>query len=357
MKHKTVAVLFAAVLLTGCATMTPVPTVAPTPEAPRVLRVMTYSSFDISEQVVAEFEATHNAQLQFLDAGDTGTMVSTAILSMENPQADVMYGIDNTFLSRALQAGIFEPYEAEALASIPDEYELDDQHRVSPVDFGDVCLNYDRSYFEEQGLAVPDSLEALADPAYRGLLVAENPASSSPGLAFLLATIVTLGEENHLDYWEALVENDILIVDSWDTAYYSEFSGGAFSEGTRPLVVSYATSPAAEVYFSEEPLDVSPTGAVVAPGTCFRQIEFVGILRNGQNRDLAEAFVEYVLGASFQGDIPLHMFVFPVNETVALPEVFAEHALRAEQPATMSVDAIEQNRESWVQAWIDVVLQ
>jgi len=268
-----------------------------------------------------------------------------------------MYGIDNTFLSRALQAGIFEPYEAEALASIPDEYELDDQHRVSPVDFGDVCLNYDRSYFEEQGLAVPDSLEALADPAYRGLLVAENPASSSPGLAFLLATIVTLGEENHLDYWEALVENDILIVDSWDTAYYSEFSGGAFSEGTRPLVVSYATSPAAEVYFSEEPLDVSPTGAVVAPGTCFRQIEFVGILKNGQNRDLAEAFVEYVLGASFQGDIPLHMFVFPVNETVALPEVFAEHALRAEQPATMSVDAIEQNRESWVQAWIDVVLQ
>lgn len=328
-----------------------------TPEGPRQLRVMTYSSFEISEEVVQQFEEEYNATLQFLDAGDTGQMVSQAILSQEEPQADVMYGIDNTFLSRALEAGIFVPYDAEGLDRVPDQFELDDQHRVTPVDHGDVCLNYDRSYFEENDIAVPHSLQVLTEPAYEGLLVAENAASSSPGLAFLLTTISVFGEDGYLDFWSQLRDNDVLVVDSWDNAYYSEFSGGVNSEGTRPIVVSYATSPAAEVYFSDEALEASPTGAVVAPGTCFRQIEFVGILKNGKNRDLAEAFVEYVLSDTFQSDIPLHMFVFPVSETAGLPEVFEAHAIKAQDPATMPVDVIEQNREAWVNAWTEIVLR
>lgn len=345
-------------LLTACATGTEptAPTDAPTPTetaaAPRVLRVMTYSSFDIGEETIAGFEAEHNATLQFLDAGDTGQMISQAILSKDNPQADVLYGVDNTFLSRALEGDIFEPYESGNLGVVSEAYILDEQHRVTPVDYGDVCLNYDRAFFAEGGSAVPETLEDLADPAYEGLLVVENPASSSPGLAFLLTTISVFGEDGYLDYWQQLRDNDVLVVDSWDNAYYGEFR-----IGTRPIVVSYATSPAAEVVFSEEPLETPPTGSVVAPGTCFRQIEFVGILRNGQNRDLAEAFVDYVLSDTFQRDIPLHMFVFPVNEAVALPEVFVEHAIRAEAPATMAPSAIEQNREAWVQAWTDVVLR
>ncbi|MGC9348082.1 MAG: thiamine ABC transporter substrate-binding protein [Anaerolineae bacterium] len=358
------SVLILAVLV-RCAPATTEPTTAPTstsvaeptPKAPRELRVMTYGSFAISDEVVAEFEDANNARLQFLDAGDTGQMVSQAILSKDNPQADVMYGIDNTFLSRALEAGIFASYEAENLDQIPDQYELDDQHRVSPVDYGDVCLNYDKAYFADNDIPVPETLETLTDPVYSGLLVVENPASSSPGLAFLLTTISTLGEDDHLDFWRGLVENELLVVDGWSTAYYSEFSGGVNSEGARPIVVSYATSPAAEVYFSEEPLEESPTGAVVAPGTCFRQIEFVGILEGAENRDLAEAFVEFALSDTFQADIPLNMWVYPTNEAVELPEVFREFAIEAEEPATMAVDAIEQNREAWIEAWSDVVLR
>lgn len=348
-------------VLSGCAPTTveptPMPAASPTPEAPRELRVMAYSSFDISEEVVAVFEEEHNARLQFLDAGDTGQMVSQAILSRDNPQADVMYGIDNTFLSRALNADIFVSYESENLDQIPDEFELDAQYRVSPVDHGDVCLNYDRAFFEESGVPVPETLQDLTNPEYAGLLVVENPASSSPGLAFLLATISAFGEDGYLDYWAQLRDNDVLVVESWDNAYYSEFSGGASSGGARPIVVSYASSPAAEVYFSEEPLEQSPTAAIVAPGTCFRQIEFVGILRNGENQALAQAFVDFVLSDTFQSDIPLHMFVFPVNETVELPEVFAEHAVRAEEPAMMPVDLIEENREAWVDAWTETVLR
>lgn len=349
MKRWFVILSVLSVLLAACATPEP-PAVIP--ETPRILRVMTYSSFDIGEETVAQFEAEHNATLQFLDAGDTGQMISQAILSQDNPQADVLYGVDNTFLSRALEGGIFVPYESGNLDVVPEDYILDDQHRVTPIDYGDVCLNYDRAFFADSDVPVPETLADLADPAYEGLLVVENPASSSPGLAFLLTTISVFGEDGYLDYWQQLRDNDVLVVDSWDTAYYGEFRAG-----TRPIVVSYATSPAAEVYFSEEPLETSPTGAVVAPGTCFRQIEFVGILRNGENRDLAEAFVDYVLSDTFQRDIPLHMFVFPVNETVTLPDVFAEHAITAEDPAMMSPSMIEENREAWIEAWTDVVLR
>ncbi len=341
-------------VIAGCAG-TPAPDVEE--GAPRLLRVMTYSSFDIGEDVVQAFEEAHNARLQFLDAGDTGQMISQAILSKEDPQADVMYGIDNTFLSRALEADIFESYRAEGLSRVPEALLLEPSYRVTPVDYGDVCLNYDRAYFSDQGIALPMSLEDLTEPAYTGLLVVQNPASSSPGLAFMLATIATLGEENYLAYWQQLRDNEVLVVDSWDTAYYGEFSGGAGSGGTRPIVVSYASSPAAEVYYSETPVDVSPTGAITAPGTCFRQVEFVGILKNGENRDLAEAFVEYVLSDAFQNDIPLHMWVYPASTTVDLPPVFDEHAVAAVEPAMMSIDLIEQNRQAWIDAWMDVALR
>ena len=354
MKRWFIVVMFATALLAGCGTATPT---EPPGEAVRELRVMTYGSFDISDEVVTQFEEAHNAKLQFLDAGDTGQMVSQAILTQDNPEADVMYGIDNTFLSRALEADLFVPYESENLRAIPDNLKLDDQHRVSPVDYGDVCLNYDKAYFEENEITVPKSLEDLTDPAYKGLVIAENPASSSPGLAFLLATISTFEEDAYLDYWQQLRANDVLIVENWDNAYYNEFSGGVNSGGSRPIVVSYATSPAAEVYFSGGELDAAPTGAVIAPGTCFRQIEFVGILKNGEARDLARAFIDYVLSDTWQNDIPLHMFVFPASETVELPEVFATYAIQAEAPATMSVDRIESNRQAWINAWTDVVLR
>ena len=361
MKRWSIVWILIASLVAGCAVETPAPEPTGTPEpeveVPQTLRVMTHSSFDISEEVIQAFELEHNAQVQFLDAGDTGQMLSQAILSKDNPQADVMYGLDNTFLSRALNEDIFEPYEADNLENVPDAFELDPEHRVSPVDFGDVCLNYDKAALQEAGVEPPSSLEDLTQPAYEGMAVMENPASSSPGLAFLLTTIHTLGEDAYLDYWADLRDNGLLVVDDWSTAYYGEFSGGSGSEGTHPIVVSYATSPAAEVYFSEGALETPPTGAVTAPGTCFRQIEFVGVLKNGENPELARAFVEFVLGETFQEAIPLHMWVYPTHENADLPQVFEDFASRAEDPARLPVEMIEENRRDWIDAWTEVVLQ
>jgi thiamine transport system substrate-binding protein len=357
--------LIAALLLAACQPEDPAetpappqatPPAAPPPPEARTLRIMTHDSFRVSEDVVLYFEAQYDINVQFLLSGDTGTALNQAILARDNPLADVFFGVDNTFLSRALNEGIFEAYQSPELAQIPAEFQLDSQNRALPVDYGDVCLNYDRIFFEEQGLLPPQNLEDLLQPEYRGMLVVQNPATSSPGLAFMLATIEHFGEEGYLDYWSGLVENDLLVVSSWETAYFNEFSGSG-GGGVRPIVVSYGSSPPAEVIFAEVAIDEPPTAVVTSPGSCFRQIEFVGILAGTPNRPEAELWVDFMLSPIFQEDMPLQMFVFPVNPHAELEEVFVEHLAFAEDPAYMDPESIGENRERWIQEWTETVLR
>jgi thiamine transport system substrate-binding protein len=335
------------------------PLPSPEPEETgRTLTVMTHDSFDVSEEVVAAFQSICNCNVQFLQAGDTGLMLNQALLSKDNPMADVIYGIDSTFLSRALAGEILEPYPSPVLADVPDGLELDSTFHMLPVDYGDVCLNFDKGWFEEQSLAPPADLMALTEPLYQGLTVVENAATSSPGLAFLLATVGHFGETGdytYLDFWADLRANDVLVTDGWEDAYWGNFTYA--SDGDRPIVVSYASSPPVEVYFAEQPFDEAPTGVVLADGSCFRQIEFVGILKGTENRDLAEQWIDFMLSIPFQEDIPLKMFVFPTNSRAALPDVFARFAEVPEKPATVDPDAIEANREAWIEAWTRTVLR
>ena len=349
-----------ALILAACtpagAPGTPSPAVEATspPAGPRTLTVMTHDSFAASEEVIRAFEQENNATVRILKSGDTGSALNRAILSRDNPLADIFYGVDNTFLSRALAEDIFEPYASSLLAEIPDAFKLDPENRALPVDYGDVCLNYDRAYFEGGDPPPPQNLEDLLAPEYGGLLVVQNPATSSPGLAFLLATIGHFGEQGYLDFWQGLVENDVLVVNDWNTAYYSEFT---VHGGSRPLVVSYGSSPPAEVVFAEQPLEEAPTGAVIGGESCFRQIEFAGILSGSANRDLAERWIDFMLSPAFQEDMPLQMFVFPVNPHAQLPEVFVEHARLPETTAMVGHDEIAANRERWIQAWTETVLR
>ncbi len=345
MKKTILSLLVFVLLLGACA-----------PAGPRTLTVMTHDSFAVSEDLVRQFEAQHNVKVVFLKAGDTGATLNKAILSKEAPLADVLYGVDNTFLSRALDADLFEPYNAPALASIPSQFKLDPQNRALPVDFGDVCINYDVRWFEQQGLPLPQSLNDLTRPEYKGLLVVENPATSSPGLAFMLATVAAFGETGFVDYWAALRANDVKVVDGWETAYYTEFSGSS-GAGPRPLVVSYASSPAAEMIFADPRPAAPPTGSLTAPGMCFRQIEFVGILRGAPNRDLAQKWVDFMLDIPFQQDVPLQMFVYPVNPAATLPEDFVNYAPVVNQPATLDPSVIASNRDAWINLWTETVLR
>jgi thiamine transport system substrate-binding protein len=342
---KRVPVLLISILLfTACA-----------PKGPVELTVLTHNSFRVSQALELEFEQANNVEVTFLPSGDTGAVLNKAILTKDAPLADVLYGVDNTFLSRALEAEIFEAYASPLLSEIPDMFELDPSHNALPVDFGDVCINYDKAYFREENLPVPDTLEDLIKPEYRGLLVVENPATSSPGLAFLLATRAHFGDA-YLDFWVDLRENEVVVVDDWETAYYTNFSASS-GRGRQPMVVSYGSSPPAEVIFAETPPEDAPTASISGPDTCFRQIEFVGILAGTKNRDLAEKFVDFMLSQDFQEDLPLQMFVFPVNQKAALPDEFVKYAQIPSQPASLSPDEIAAMRETWISEWTKTVLR
>jgi thiamine transport system substrate-binding protein len=324
----------------------------------KTLTVITHDSFSISEDLVANFEQENNARVSFLKSGDTGAALNRVILTQLNgtPSGDVFYGVDNTFLSRALENDIYETYASPLLQNIPAEFKLDPQLRALPVDYGDVCINYDKAWFASKDLAVPQTLEDLVKPEYAGLLAVENPAVSSPGLSFLLATIVHFGEEGYLDYWQHLVDNDVIVVSDWETAYYTNFSASS-GRGPQPMVVSYASSPPAELIFAETPLEEAPTASIVGSQACFRQVEFVGILKGTQNRALAEKFIDFMLGKEFQEDLPLQMFVFPVNPEAVLPADFIKAAQIPVDPATMNPDMIGANRDKWIRDWTELVIK
>jgi thiamine transport system substrate-binding protein len=321
---------------------------------PTPVTLLTHDSFDVSRSVVEAFERERGIDLRIVAAGDAGQLVNRAILTAGNPEGDVLFGVDDNLLHQAIDASVFEPYESPRLERVDDAYELDPTHAVTPVDRGDVCLNVDLAWFAERGTGPPSSLEALTDPAYRGLAVVENPATSTPGLAFLLATIARFGDPGWQDFWRRLRANGVLVVDGWEQAYFGEFSGAGGGEGERPVVVSYATSPVAEVVLAEEPLDEAPTAAVT--GSCYRQVEFAGVLAGTDRPEEAREVIDFLLSRRFQEDVPLRMFVFPVADDAELPPEFERWAPEIRSPLALDPERVAAEREAWVGTWTDLML-
>ena len=352
--RRTPLIALIALLLAACAPQAAAPIPTPTPIT---LKVLTHDSFNVSKGVIAAFEQANNVKVEFIKGGDAGAMLNGAILSKAAPLADVMYGVDNTFLGRALGADLFEPYPSAALSSLPTDLRLDPSNRLLPVDYGYVAINYDIAALEAAKLAPPADLRALTRPEWRGKLIVQNPATSSSGLAFLVATVAQFGESGSYtwrDFWRDLRANDVLVTEGWEDAYYTQFSGSS-GKGPRPLVVSYATSPAAEVYFSEGKLQTPPTGNVLAGA--FRQVEFVGILKGTQQRELAQKFVDFMLAKPFQDDVPLQMFVYPASSAATLPDVFKSFAIAPPAAPAISAEAIDKGREGWIAEWTKIVLR
>ncbi|MHB9858750.1 thiamine ABC transporter substrate-binding protein [Streptomyces sp. YIM S03343] len=325
----------------------------------KTVTLVSHDSWAVSKSVLKDFEKQSGYTVKVLESGDAGQAVNKAILTKDNPQGDVFFGVDNTLLSRALDNSLFQPYQAKNLASVGAAYQLDQaKHRVTPIDYGDICVNYDKAYFSKHKLTPPQSFDDLAEPQYKNLLVTENASTSSPGLGFLLATAAHYGDGGWTGYWKKLKANGVKVVDGWDQAYNQEFSGsagGKKAKGDRPLVVSYASSPPAEVVFAEPRPKTAPTG--VSYGTCFRQIEFAGLLSNAKNTEGGKAFIDFLLSKEFQQDMPLNMFVYPVVSGAAVPAEFTQYGQAAKDPETMTPGKIAANRDQWVKSWTSLVLK
>jgi thiamine transport system substrate-binding protein len=350
----TVGALLAAVL-PGSAVAAPATSRASAAKPDVTITLVTHDSFAVSKSVLRAFTRASGVHVKVLPAGDAGAALNQAILTKDEPLGDVFFGVDNTFLSRALRAGIFEPYSSPELADVPAEFQLDPRHAVTPVDHGDVCINDDLGWFKDHHLAPPTTLEDLVKPRYRGLLVVENPATSSPGLAFLLATVAHFGEKGWRTYWDKLRSNDVQVVTGWEQAYNGAFTAGEGTSGSRPLVVSYASSPPAAVYYADPRPSTSPVGTLLA--SCFRQVEMAGILKGTTHERAARELIDFMLSKRFQADVPLQMFVFPVRDGTPLPAVFTKFAEVPSNPLSLNAKKIGQNRERWISEWTSTVLR
>ena len=353
MSPKVLVALAASLLLAGCssgaATDTGADTATP---SSGTVTLVTYDSYAISKATLKAFTAQTGQKVDVVRGGDAAEVVNRALLTKGTPEGDVLFGVDNNLLSRTLSESLFTPYQPAAAADVPGQYILDPEYNVTPIDVGDVCVNFDKSYFGERSLPVPQTLEDLADPRYKDLLVVENPGTSTPGLAFMLATVSKFGPDAFTEYWQQLRANGVQVENSWDSAYYKRFSGGS-GEGDRPLVVSYASSPPAEVVFADEPPKTAPTGVML--DTCYRQIEFAGLLAGAPNVTGGQQLIDFMLTRTYQEDLPLSNFVFPVLPDATLPEVFTDNAEIPDAPLSLPPDQVAAGRDAWVAAWTDVM--
>ena len=300
---------------------------------PNEVTLLAYDAFTPQEGIFDAFTAATGAKVKVVTGGDSGVLISKAILTAGTPEGDVLWGLDNTLLSRAQKAELLTSYE--------------------PVDTGDICVNYDKQWFASRNIAPPTSLEDLALPAYKNLLVVQDPVASSPGLGFLLGTIAHFGVDKWQNYWKSLKENGVRVSPDWTSAYTIDFSGSS-GKGKYPLVISYGSSPPAEVLYAEKPIDTPPTAVIES--TCFRQTEYVGALRGTRNPNLAAKLISYLLDVPFQESMPLSLFVFPVNKKAALPELFTKFAVAPKNPLTLDPADIENNRDAWLNSWREIIL-
>ncbi|APU18906.1 MULTISPECIES: thiamine ABC transporter substrate binding subunit [Actinoalloteichus] len=330
------------------------------PDDPTTRRVVlvTHDSFAYDESVVAEFEESSGIELDIRQSGDAGELTNTLVLSRDNPIGDVVFGVDSTFASRAINEGVFEPYRSPEAAAGADRYRVagaedsENADVLSAVDVGDVCLNVDVEWFADPAngpVEAPTGFDDLVDPRYRDLTVVPDPATSSPGLAFQLATIEHYGEDGWADYWAELRDNGVQVTGGWTEAYTQEFSGSS-GAGPRPIVVSYASSPAAEIGEDGEPR----TTALL--DTCYRQVEYAGVLAGAAEPDGAREVIDFLLSEPFQSQVAEYMYVYPVREDVVLPESWESAAPLPADSATLPADQVDANRADWVEEWRTIVL-
>lgn len=323
---------------------------SPAASAQQELRVLVHSSFSLPKPLLAQFEKDAGVKLSIIKGGDGGEMLNKLILTRAQPIADVVFGVDNALVVKAQAANVLEAYSGPA-SQRPAVVALSGP--VVAVDYGYVNLNYDKAWFAKNGLPLPKTLDDLAQPVYRNLLVVQNPATSSPGYAFLLATIAGLGEEAAFDWWGRMRANGVKVAKGWSEAYYTEFSRNG---GSRPLVVSYASSPAAEVFYSKEKISEPPTASLFLKGGVFRQVEGVALVRGGQQAEAAGRFIEFMRSPAVQEGLQTTMWMYAAEPRTVRPEVL-RHAPEPVVFDNPSPESIAQHGADWVSRWTKVVLK
>lgn len=335
MKKISATLATAALALTGCSVADQTP--QNTDDAAQTVTIMTHDSFSMPEELVTSFEQETGYQLTTTSPGDAGAVLNQIILQQDNPTVDGVYGIDNYAAQTLLNEQLLQPHNIAVDTTQEFTLTPDTEGHLAPIDHGQVCVNMDIEWFEEADIAPPETLQDLTDPTYEGLFVTTDPNVSSPGMAFLIATIAD--QTDWETYWQDLLENGTKVAGGWSDAYYSDFT--ATSDGDYPLVLSYSSSPAAEE---------GRTGSIL--GTCTEQVEYAGVLADSANPEGAQAFIEFLLTEEFQTALPDEMYMYPVTD-VELPQEWSQHANLSDTPITTDLN-ITEHRNDWLNTWTDL---
>ncbi len=314
----------------------------PSADAAGPLEIYCYDSF-ASEwgpgpAITAAFQEQTGIEVNLHAPGDAVTVLNQLIVEKERPVADVVIGLDNSMLSRAVEAGVLEAYKSPKLETVPEELVFDSSFFLLPYDYGHFAICYDSAALKNP----PQSLEDLTRPEYADSLVLMDPRTSSPGLGFLLWTAAVYGSQWE-DYWKRLQPSILTITDSWSQAYTM------FTAGEAPLVLSYGTSPVYHVEYEESQ---RYRAAEFSEGH-ITQIEGMGLAAGTQRPAAAKAFIDFMLGAESQNILAMSNIMFPVNSRVELSPSF-DYALRPEstvQPkaALQTPEGLQMLVESWTE--------
>ena len=328
--------------------------------------LVTTNSFAISDEAKAAFEEASGRTLTIVPVGSAGVLANQLVLTRDNPLGDAFFGVDNTFISRLIDNNVITPLQT---------LEGGEEVYLIPITQGDVCINVDDAWFGQNNVLPPTNLNDLVSSQFSGQTVVLNPTTSSPGMAFFLATVAAFGDESvgvhgvgggsilngentpgddtaptsWQEFWGRLRANGVQVSDSWSDGYFSDFSG-AGEGGQRPIVVSYSSSPASTL---NDDGTASTTSALL--DTCFRSIEYAGVLQNAANEHGAIELIEFLLGPVFQADLPTQMWVYPVAPEIQLPQEWAQFAPQAQTPFSLDPQTVEANREHWLEEWQQIM--
>ncbi|HET9501334.1 MAG TPA: thiamine ABC transporter substrate-binding protein [Marmoricola sp.] len=333
------------VALTGCSALG-----GPSDDtSSKTVVVATHDSWNMPKKLLEEFEQDSGLTVKIQPQGDAGQLTNKLVLTKDNPIADMQYGVDNTFASRAIDNGVLQEAGVHTDPSV-DRFRLDGDGRdqLVPIDYSDVCVNVDDTWFARHHLAPPTSFDDLTKPAYKGLFVTPGASSSSPGMAFLVATIGKYGDQ-WPSYWRKLMANDTLITSGWTDAYEVDFTAGGGKNGTRPIVLSYSSSPPFTIPEGKQ----RPTTSALLD-TCFRQVEYAGVLAGAKNPDGARKFLEFMTEHDFQSALPENMYVYPVLEDAEVPPDWSKWAPPSPHPYRVPAAEIDANRSRWLTTWRDI---
>lgn len=332
------------------------------------LRILDHGAFAAFDSAAERFEELTGAEVEHVEEADTGSALNRAILDRGDPQFDVLYGVDNALLLKAVTEDVFQRYTPQLAPLVADEFvffgDLSAGWPATPVDHGYIALNMDHgheAFGEDQRNTTVENLFDVRDHA--DLFVTQDPRTSTPGLGFLLVTIGVFGIDNAYDwedYWDELLDGGALVTHDWGTAYERHFSGGygQYTEGhlgDRPIVTSYTESPAVEVFFESFPADERADVLLTHQNrpAVFHQVQTMGVLKGTENRAVAEAWIEFTLTTDFQDLAAPENAVYPVVAGVSVDDVYGDLDPEPGTFGTIGMDwrDIGANLDGWLAAW------